>query len=142
MERETILYNEDTYEILLKESTNLRGNLQVRDFTLYNGQEPCPYWGGIVIGKDLGNTFEFTNDYPCYCYEKVIELIFNEGKLITTADHSKAMNRIRLNIKKGLRSLKNQQDLICINKFLRSSFIKKYSGRFNFNRWWLFRRRH
>lgn len=140
MERETIQYKGETYEILLKESAHLRGNLEVVDFSLYNGQTPCLYRGGIVIGCTLSNTFEFTNDYPCYCYEKVIELIFNEGKLITTADHSKAMDRVRKNIEKGLRSLKNQKDLICINKFLRSSFIKKYSGRFDFNRWWLISR--
>lgn len=138
MEKNYMDYGEETYEILLKNSSQIKGCYKVKDFSLFLDNMPVYFRGGIVIGKGLENTFHFEENYPCYCYETVIELIFNEGKLITTIDHSKAMDRIRKNIEKGLRNLDNEIDLASINKFLRKSFVKKYPGNFKFNRWWLF----
>ncbi len=141
MEKNYLEYNGETYEILLKDSNQIKESYQVVDFVLFFQDIPTYFRGGIVIGKEVANPFHFEADYPCYCYETVIELIFNEGKLITTIDHSKAMNRVRQNVEKGLRSLNNERDLVCINKFLRSTFVKRYPGDFEITRWWLFKKK-
>jgi len=142
MENTYLEYGGERYEILLKETSLKKENLHIEDYVLFIEDEPSNYRGGIVIAKDLKNPFDFIESYPCYSYQTVMELVFNEGKLITTINHSKAMHRIRMNIEKGLRSIDNEMDLASINKFLHATFVKKYAGQNSiFDRWWLFRRR-
>lgn len=87
---------------------------------------PLSYSGAIIIAKDFIDKYGFEEDYPCYCYKTVIELIFSEGSLITTIDHSKAMLKIRKNIDAGLRDPKVKKDERCINRFIKSSFVGEY----------------
>ncbi len=90
---------------------------------------PLTYTGGIIIAKDIAETFHYgesLSEYPCYCYQNVYELIFDQGILIMSVDHSKAMHRIRKNVEKGLRNLKNQKDMRCIQNFLHETFCKSY----------------
>lgn len=142
MEHTFLEYDKEQYEILLKEPSLKKGEVRISEYILYIDDEPSNYRGGIVIAKDLKNPFDFMESYPCYSYQTVMELIFNEGKLITTINHGKAMHRVRMNIEKGLRSLDNDMDLASINKFLRATFVRKYAGQNSFfDRWWLFRRR-
>ncbi|MFA9465741.1 MAG: hypothetical protein ACERKN_15785 [Velocimicrobium sp.] len=141
MENLFLEYGGEQYVVLLNDGSLKKECLRIDEYVLYIGEELSNYQGGIVIAKDVINAFDFNDKYPCYCYQIVLELIMSEGKVITTINHSRAMHRIRMNIEKGLRSLDNEMDLACINKFLRATFVKKYAGRnFFFNRWWLFRR--
>lgn len=90
---------------------------------------PVGYTGGIIIGRELVDTYSFGenhSEYPCYCYKYVYELIFDQGALTMSIDHSKAMLRIRKNIEKGFRNVKNAKDLRCIHKFLSQTFCRSY----------------
>lgn len=101
-------------------------------------ERPITYTGGIIIAKDLVDTYSFgdeLNEYPCYCYKNVYELIFDQGQITMSIDHSKAMQRIRINIEKGLRNLKNQKDIRCINKFLSQTFYNKYDKNRKLRKW-------
>jgi hypothetical protein len=91
--------------------------------------EPLSYSGGIVIAKDiLWNSEE--EICPCYCYQSVIELIFVNGTLVTSIDHSKAMIKIRKNIDKGLRDIHKKRDAKCINRFIKDSLVGEYAQSF------------
>lgn len=92
---------------------------------------PLNYTGALIILKDFIDKYGFEIDYPCYCYRNVIELIFNDGCLITTIDHSRAMLKIRKNIDAGLRNPKVKKDIKCINRFIKSSFIGEYKKKNN-----------
>lgn len=85
------------------------------------------YTGAIVIAKDFMKSYEIEENFPCFCYMHVVELIFEKGILVTTIAHDKAMVRIRKNLEKGLRSLRKAKDARCIRKFIKSSFVGKYS---------------
>lgn len=90
---------------------------------------PVNYTGHIVVAKDVVDTFSYDeglSEYPCFCYKEVYELCFDQGALVTSIDHSKAMVRIRKNIEKGLRNVKNQKDIRCINKFLNQTFCHDF----------------
>jgi len=82
--------------------------------TILIGDSPIPEYS-IKIGKE-----------NCYFYKRVLELVFEEGNLITTIDHSKAMSRIRKNIELGFRSLTNNWDVRCISHFINSTFLGDY----------------
>lgn len=89
---------------------------------------PNVYSGSMVIGRGL-----VTSDYivpgngiPCYGYEEVIELIFSQGVLVTTINHSRAMKRVRMNLNCGYRTLDKKKDVRCIQKFIRESFVGDY----------------
>lgn len=88
--------------------------------------EPMNYTGAIIVGNILINNQGTSNEIPCYCYKLIRELIFHEGKLVTTIDHSKAMLRIRKNLDLGLRSLDKKQDVKCIQRFIKASFVGDY----------------
>jgi hypothetical protein len=93
---------------------------------------PNTYSGSIVIGRGI-ITSEYQilgKEIPCYCYEEVIELIFSQGILVTTINHSRAMKRVRMNLDCGYRTLNKKKDVRCIEKFLRDSFVGEYNGRF------------
>lgn len=101
-------------------------------------QYPLTYTGGIIIAKDLVETFHYgesLSEYPCYCYQTVYELIFEQGILIMSIDHSKAMLRIRKNVERGLRSLRNQKDIRCIQNFLNETFCKNYERNRKLRSW-------
>lgn len=85
------------------------------------------YTGAIVIAKDFVKDYEIEDNYPCFCYAHVVELIFEKGILVTTIAHDKAMIRIRKNLEKGIRTLRKAKDSRCIRKFIKSSFVGKYN---------------
>ncbi len=87
---------------------------------------PIKFTGAIVIGNALIKNYGFDEEIPCYGYKTVRELIFHDGKVVTTVDHSKAMQRIRKNLDLGLRNLNKTRDINCINYFLKSSFVGNY----------------
>lgn len=91
-----------------------------------NVNEPLNFTGAIIIANQFVKNY-CKNDAPaCFSYKQVKELIFQEGKLVTTIDHSKAMLRIRKNLDMGLRNLDKKRDVICISKFLKASFAGYY----------------
>jgi hypothetical protein len=94
-----------------------------------------PYSGGMILVKDFVKDYGNPGEYPCYCYKKVQELIFDQGRLVTSIDHSKAMIRIRKNIEKGLRDIRNKRDFRCIQKFIKDSFVQNYSNPMQKKRW-------
>lgn len=87
---------------------------------------PIKFTGAIVIGSGFLKNYGIGEDIPCYSYKTVRELIFQEGRLVTTIDHSKAMLRIRKNLDLGLRDLKKPRDVNCIRHFIKSSFVGDY----------------
>jgi hypothetical protein len=97
------------------------------DTVLYeNLMETLKYTGGILIGCDYIKNYNTRYDLPYFLYGKLYELVFEDGKLITTIDHSKAMLRIRKNLDLGLRNLDKERDRKCIKHFLKTSFIGDY----------------
>lgn len=88
--------------------------------------ETMNYTGSIVIGTQFINNYSKNNEMPCYGYKIVKELVFSEGNLTTTIDHSKAMLRIRRNLELGLKSLDKKRDVKCIEHFINSSFAGDY----------------
>ncbi len=88
---------------------------------------PVTYNGAILIGTKLVKEYQIKGMRPAYfSYQDVMELIFENGVLITTVDQSKAMLRIRKNIELGLRSLSHNRDIRCINRFMNSNFVGDY----------------
>lgn len=87
---------------------------------------PIPFSGAVIIGSSFIRNYGFREEISCYSYMIVRELIFQEGKLVTTIDHSKAMLRIRKNLDLGLRKLDKPRDLKCIKHFIKTSFIGDY----------------
>ncbi len=87
---------------------------------------PIKFTGAVIIGNIRIKNHGLEEEIPCYSYKVVRELIFQDGKLVTTIDHSKAMQRIRKNLDLGLRSLNKTRDIKCIRHFLKSSFVGDY----------------
>ncbi len=85
------------------------------------------YNGVVLLGANLVKEHYFKGmKLACFSYQKVLELVFENGMLITTVDQSKAMLRIRRNLELGLRSLDNSRDLRCIRRFMNASFVGDY----------------
>jgi hypothetical protein len=85
------------------------------------------YNGAILIGSKPVKEYAMKGENPtCFSYQNVMELIFEDGILITSVDHSKKMLRIRKNIELGLRNLTVNRDIRCIRRFMNSSFIGDY----------------
>ncbi|MDF2951067.1 MAG: hypothetical protein K0S18_650 [Anaerocolumna sp.] len=130
------------YQLLLKnfivssdkEYPEINGIMPVPNYSeennntvIYNNlMEPMKYTGGIIIGNSIINEYGFQKSIPCFSYKNVSELIFRDGRLITTVDHSRDMLRIRKNIDLGFRSLYKKQDVKCIERFVKASFIGEY----------------
>lgn len=115
---------EVTQEEVESDDTKVQGNTDL--------MIPNTYSGSIVIGRGIITT-EYQalgKEKPCYCYEEVIELIFSQGILVTTINHSRAMKRVRMNLDCGYRTLNKKKDVRCIEKFLRDSFVGEYNERF------------
>ncbi|KSV60076.1 hypothetical protein [Acetivibrio ethanolgignens] len=125
-----------------KEELFIRGSYQIEDFVLYlEGFEayskqkeliikkedlhiPLSYNGSVLLVREL---LERYAEYkPLYGYKKLMELIFDHGKLITAIDHSRAMYRIRRNLEAGLRDMANPKDARCILSFIDDLFVGKY----------------
>lgn len=88
---------------------------------------PVRFTGAILIGDTLLKNYgKDENEIPCYSYKTVRELIFQEGRLVTTIDHTKAMLRVRKNLDLGLRDINKKRDEKCINRFLKTSFVGDY----------------
>lgn len=97
------------------------------DTVLYEGlMEKLNYTGGVLIGCDYIKNYNAKGDMPYFSYGKLYELIFEDGILTTTVDHSKGMLRIRKNLDLGLRSLEKERDRKCIKHFLKTSFVGDY----------------
>lgn len=85
------------------------------------------YNGAILIANKLLKEYFLKSDKPaCFSYQNVIELVFEDGVLITAVDQSRAMQRIRKNLELGLRILTDPGDVRCIQRFMNSSFIGDY----------------
>ena len=85
------------------------------------------YNGTILMASDLVKEYYLkSGNMACFSYQKVLELVFENGMLITTVDQSRAMLRIRKNIELGLRSLDKKRDLRCILRFMNSRFVGDY----------------
>lgn len=93
---------------------------------------PLKFTGGLIAGNGLINDYDTgmlcSGRYyePLHCYQTIVELIFQDGRLVTEIDHSKAMARIRKNLELGLRSLEKERDVKCIRHFIKTSFIGDY----------------
>lgn len=102
-------------------------NIEGRDAVQYIGiMEAVSYTGSMIIATQLVKQYTDNIDIPCFSYKFVKELVFREGKLITTIDHSKGMLRIRKNLDLGLRSLDKKRDIKCIQRFIMTSFAGNY----------------
>lgn len=100
---------------------------QGKNAVQYSGiMEVVEYTGSMIIATQLVKKYTDSSDDPCFSYKIVKELVFREGKLVTTIDHSKAMIRIRKNLDLGLRSLDKKRDIKCIQRFIMSSFAGNY----------------
>ncbi len=88
---------------------------------------PVSYNGAILIGANIVKEYYLKGEVPAYfSYQKLIELVFDNGILITTVDHSRAMLRVRKNLELGLRSLENKRDKRCINRYMNSVLVGDY----------------
>lgn len=96
---------------------------------------PVQYTGAVLMANTIVNDYDITPDdrgiYPCFCYKVVYEYIFENGILITTIDHSRAMLRIRKNLDLGYRDWNKKRDKRCINQFIKTSFVGNYKKKRN-----------
>lgn len=83
------------------------------------------YSGAILLGFDKVYNYD-ENVVNCYDYKEVCELVFLNGRLVTTIDHTRGMRRIRKNLDLGLRDLKKKRDRKCIRKFIQSCLVGNY----------------
>jgi hypothetical protein len=98
---------------------------------------PVPYNGAVLIGTNPVKEYYIKGEkkLACFSYQRVYELIFEKGILITSVDQSRAMLRIRRNLELEQRDLNRSRDLRCILRFMNSSFIGDYKPfRFKFRR--------
>lgn len=116
-----------------KETNRINGNNEEQYIFK---QQPLIYTGSIIIGQEVVKEYYVKNwdTRPCFSYKYVYELVFKDGILTTTIDHSKAMLRIRKNIELGLRSLNKNRDLRCIKRFIKSSLVGDYDTKLSSNR--------
>lgn len=93
------------------------------------------YTGSVLIAKDYVRNYFIDNkpENTCFSYQNVKELVFNNGVLVTTIDHKKAMLRIRKNLELGLRKIYIGRDFKCIERFIRHTLVGDYHP-FHFNR--------
>lgn len=112
-EKEQVFFKVEDYRLFLEKKS---GNLLT--------QESVKYSGGVLIVTGLLEEYREYEDI--FSYETVLELIFKNGCLITTVDHSKAALRIRRNLELGLRSMGNARDRVCIQRFMNRTVICDY----------------
>ncbi len=124
----------DDYKLYLDKFILHNSGANDRQFQ-FNGCR-ISYYGAILIAADLINDYCIkSNSCACFSYQNVKELIFEDGILVTSIDQNKAMYRIRKNLELGLRDLKSNRDLRCVNRFLDSALVGDYKPfKFNFSR--------
>lgn len=113
LEETQIFFRESDYKLFLEKKS---GSLVT--------QAAVNYSGGILLVRGFLPEYEAYEDM--FSYETVLELIFKDGCLITTVDHSKAMLRVRRNLENGLRSMNSVRDRHCIRTFLHRTVICDY----------------
>ncbi len=115
-------------DIATTEARNLGGIHMEGHARKYSFEEfPVNYNGAILIGTNIFKEYYLKGTTPSYfSYQKLIELVFENGTLITTVDQSRAMLRIRKNLELGLRSLDLKRDKRCINRFMNSVLVGDY----------------
>jgi hypothetical protein len=87
------------------------------------------YNGTVLIGTDLVKEYTLKGCKPaCFSYQNVMELVFEDGVLITAVEQNKAMLRIRKNLELGLRNLNVSRDVRCISRFMNSAFVGDYKS--------------
>lgn len=122
-----IIHSDHSYPIIQNIAPVPINSGDEKTYVSYQGlMYPIFYSGAVVIGREFIESYDYEKDFPCFCYRHVVELIFENGNLVTTIEHDKAMDRIRKNIEKGLRNLNKGKDARCIKTFMRSSFVGKY----------------
>ena len=127
-------------DIVTNEARNI-GGMHMESYTGRHAFEefPVSYNGTILIGANIVKEYYLKGNTPAYfSYQKLIELVFENGTLITTVDQSRAMLRIRKNLELGLRSLDNKRDKHCITRFMNSVLIGDYKPfllQYNFMRY-------
>jgi hypothetical protein len=115
-------------DIVTNEAMNL-GGMHMEGYARKHSFEefPVSYNGTILIGANIVKEYYLNGNSPAYfSYQKLIELVFENGILITTVDQSRAMLRIRKNLELGLRSIDNKRDKRCINRFMNSVLVGDY----------------
>lgn len=115
-------------DIVTNEAVNL-GGIHMEGYAQEHSFEefPISYNGAILIGTNVVKEYYLKGDTMAYfSYQKLIELVFENGILITTVDQSRAMLRIRKNLELGYRSLENKRDKRCINRFMNSVLVGDY----------------
>jgi hypothetical protein len=115
-------------DIVTNEAMNL-GGMHMEGYARKHSFEefPVSYNGTILIGANIVKEYYLKGISPSYfSYQKLIELVFENGILITTVDQSRAMLRIRKNLELGLRSIDNKRDKRCINRFMNSVLVGDY----------------
>lgn len=107
--------------------------------------KPIFFTGTILIGRDLiaeypsgkfkprklfGPRYHSLNSsLPVFSYRYVYELVFRDGLLETSVEHTRSMHRIRMNLDMGKRNLMIKKDVRCIESFLGDIFIGKYKNK-------------
>lgn len=115
-------------DIVTNDARNL-GGIHMEGYDRKHSFEefPVSYNGTILIGANIVKEYYLKGNTPAYfSYQKLIELVFENGTLITTVDQSRAMLRIRKNLELGLRRLDNKRDKRCISSFMNSVLIGDY----------------
>ncbi len=115
-------------DIVTNEAVNIGGTL-IEDYAQKHtfDEFPVKYNGAILIGANVVKQYYLKEATPAYfSYQKLIELVFENGVLITTVDQSRAMLRIRKNLELGHRSLDNNRDKRCISRFMNSVLVGDY----------------
>jgi len=63
---------------------------------------PTPYSGGMIVGREfLREFYVHMGFHRAHCYAEVRELLFKEGALTDSIDHSAKMNQVRESIRQG-----------------------------------------
>lgn len=120
-----ILDNLKLYNEGIEDNGTEKIDLNVLQYNFQN--QLISYSGTILIGDAPIKEYNFKGvKMTSFSYKDVYELVFEDGNLKTTIDHSKEMARIRKNLDLKLRCLTKKRDVRCITHFINSSFIGNY----------------
>ncbi len=93
---------------------------------------PMEYTGKILVGKDFIRTYYMHMGYQrAWAYEVLKELVFENGKLVQTVDHSHMAKQLREEIES--RTVENGGKDDDIRQFVKKSFSLKLEDK----AWWL-----
>ncbi|HWT75520.1 MAG TPA: hypothetical protein VN258_12510 [Mobilitalea sp.] len=114
----------ENYRLYLDKITLFPGEAGEKQVTFHNCA--ISYNGAILIGDNMIREYNLKGRPACFSYQNVIELVFEDGVLITSVDQSKAMLRIRKNLELSMRNLTRGRDQRCILRFMNSAFVGDY----------------